>query len=140
MATSKGFPLRPDVASELERAGEEFLAEFLWRDLRHHPGDLTRLVELGALLTRVGRYEDGLRVDRELVGRAPEDPTAHYNLACSLALLGQTTEALDSLERAVELGYDDAAHLLADDDLRSLRDEERFGRIVRGLGGNLSSR
>ena len=41
---------------------------------------------LGGLYTKAGRIVDGLRMDRKLVRLEPANPTAHYNLACSLAL------------------------------------------------------
>ena len=64
---------------------------------------------------------------------APNDPTAHYNLGCSLALVGRVEEALDALEQAEDLGYDDAEHLLADEDLASLRGESRFRSLAERL-------
>lgn len=121
------------LARRLERRGDEFLVEFLSVDVRRNPRNLDALAELGQAYSRLGRLEEGLAVDRQLVRLVPDNPTAHYNLACSLALVGCPDEALDALERAVELGYDDAAFLLEDDDLASLRDEERFRRLVRRL-------
>lgn len=99
------------------------------------PRNIGALTELAQVLTLLGRYEEGLQADRELTRLLPDDPTAHYNLACSLALLGQREEALDALEHAVELGYDDVEHLLADEDLKPLRDDPRFREVVELLGG-----
>jgi Flp pilus assembly protein TadD len=121
------------LAPVFEGLGLEFLAGFLETEIRLHPENLGARIELGHVYTRAKRYEEGLAVDRELVRRAPNDPTVRYNLACSLALLGRTEEALDALERAVALGYEDPEHLLADLDLASLRDEPRFREIVRAL-------
>lgn len=121
------------LATRLERRGDEFLAEFLAVEVRRNPRNVDALAELGQAYSRLGRLEEGLSVDRQLVRLVPENPTAHYNLACSLALLGRPDEALDALERAVELGYDDAEFLQEDDDLASLRGEERFRRLVRRL-------
>ncbi len=93
------------------------------------------LAELGSAYTRLGRHREGLAVDRELVRLAPQNATAHYNLGCSLALCGETQTALDALERAVELGYDDAKQLEHDEDLRSLRRETRFDALLERLRG-----
>ena len=57
----------------------------------------------------------------------------HYNLACSLALTGEHDDALTVLERAIELGYDDAEHLVEDADLASIRAAPRFQACVRAL-------
>ncbi|HJL15119.1 MAG TPA: hypothetical protein RMH99_05655 [Sandaracinaceae bacterium LLY-WYZ-13_1] len=48
----------------------------------------------------------------------PEDA---YNTACSHARAGRPEEGLRWLERAVDGGYDDLAHLEADEDLRDVR-------------------
>lgn len=116
-----------------ERIGLEFLADFLARAARHRPDDVEVLAELASTLTRLGRYQEGLGLDRRLVELLPEDATVRYNLACSLALCQASAAALLELERAVELGYADAEHLLADEDLRSLRSEPNFVALVERL-------
>ncbi len=119
--------------SRLNDCGLEFLASFLDIEVRRNPRNLDALAELGHALTRLGRHEEGLTVDRRLVRLAPDNSTVHYNLACSLALLGRAGDAVGALQRAVELGYDDAEHLIADEDLADLREEPRFREIVRRL-------
>jgi len=121
------------LAPALEALGLEFLADFLGVEVARHPENLGAWIELGHVYTRAKRYEEGLAVDQELVRRVPKDSTVRYNLACSLALLGRKEEALDTLEEAVALGYEDPEHLMADDDLASLRGETRFRGIVRQL-------
>ena len=80
-----------------------------------------RVIEiLGHLYTSGGRIEDGLKMDRRLVRIRPEDPNAHYNLACSLALKKRKREAVLSLRRAIQLGYSDFDWLRTDNDLKSL--------------------
>lgn len=125
--------LDPATAERLDRLGAEFLADFLGRSTARHPENLEALAELATTLTRLGRHAEGLAVDEQLVQRAPKDPTVHYNLACSLALCGRFGTALDALERAVELGYSDLKHLLEDEDLASIRKEERFRTLVERL-------
>ncbi|MDE0892221.1 MAG: hypothetical protein OSB14_08565, partial [Planctomycetota bacterium] len=89
--------------------------------------------ELAQAHTRLGEFESGLALDRHLTRLLPEDPTVRYNLACSLALTERTLESLETLELSINLGYDDAAYLLKDEDLRSLRELPRFQEIVRRL-------
>jgi len=105
--------------------------EFLEAVRRRCPGKVDVLHALGDLYTRVGRYEEGLRIDEQLVRRQPGDPYAWYNLACSHALLGQRREALAALRRAVELGYDDYEWMMQDQDLASLRGLDEFRDLVR---------
>jgi predicted esterase len=62
---------------------------------------------------------------------APGRPAYWYNLACVQARLGGRRQALDALERAVRAGYSDREGMAADEDLASLREEERFKALVR---------
>jgi tetratricopeptide (TPR) repeat protein len=125
--------LPPALRRRLAELGMDFLAGFLEVEVERHPENVAALSELGHVYTRQGRHEHGLAIDRRLVRLAPENPTVHYNLACSLALLDQVAEALDALERAAGLGYDDPGFMLQDEDLSRLHDEERFRDLVRRL-------
>jgi Flp pilus assembly protein TadD len=129
----EGLELTGAQQAAIDRLGLEFLAEFYEAALARRPGDLDALADLANVYTQLGRIADGLRLDRELVLRQPEAPDAHYNLACSLALSGDAEAACAALERAIELGYADAEHLLADDDLASLQGSATFERLVARL-------
>lgn len=133
MSASGALSLPPELQERLEHLGLEFLADFLGRASARHPARLETLAELATTLTRLGRLEEGLAADQRLVRLVPDDPTAHYNLACSLALLDRKETALDALERAFELGYRDAEHLAADVDLDGLRGEPRFRALAARL-------
>ncbi len=128
-------PLQPSAAlrGRMDRLGLEFQADFHGIALRHRPDDAAHLAELAQALTRLGRFGEGLEVDRRLAAVAPGDATVQYNLACSLALCGEPCASLDALERAVELGYGDAEFMLADEDLARIRNEPRFEVLVAGL-------
>jgi Flp pilus assembly protein TadD len=100
----------------------EFFESVLRRDRRY-----AEVVEiLGGLYTKAGRVADGLRMDRLLVRLQPGNATAHYNLACSLALSRRTAHALGELRRAVELGYVDFEWMAQDPDLESLKKHPGF--------------
>ncbi len=101
--------------------------------LRREP-KYTEVIEiLGGLYTKTGRIADGLRMDRKLVRLMPENATAHYNLACSLALSKRPADALRALWRAVDLGYTDADWMMQDPDLEGLKDHPQFREIVSRL-------
>ena len=119
-------------AAEAERARRIEL-EFLEGVRARLPAHPAVVESLGCLYTEMGRYQDGLRADREMVKMAPGSPTAWYNLACSLALTGQPGAAFDALEKAVALGYDDGDWMQDDDDLESLRADPRYARILAQL-------
>jgi tetratricopeptide (TPR) repeat protein len=98
--------------------------------LRRDPS-YTDVVEiLGGLYTKVGRVSDGLKMDRKLVRLLPDNATAHYNLACSLALSKRRTDALRSLKQAVTLGYTDFDWMTQDPDLEDLKDHPEFLKLL----------
>jgi hypothetical protein len=101
--------------------------------LRHDPR-CTEVIEiLGGLYTKLGRIADGLKMDRRLVRLQPTNATAHYNLACSLALSKRNSDALRSLRHAVGLGYRDFEWMSHDPDLQSLKSVPEFGAIIAQL-------
>ena len=106
-----------------------FYESVLRRDPRY--ADVVEL--LGNLYTKTGRIADGLRMDRRLVRLQPDNATAHYNLACSLALVRRKADALRALRRAVELGYDDHRWMADDRDLGCLKDSPEFQALLEQL-------
>ncbi len=96
--------------------------------------DYVDVIELlGGLYTKNGRISDGLRMDRKLVRLQPDNATAHYNLACSLALSRRRADALRSLRKAVSLGYHDLDWMTQDPDLESLKQVPEFQKLLKQL-------
>ena len=56
-----------------------------------------------------------------------------FRSACSFSLLRRLNESLGSLEKAIDLGYDDLMHLVNDSDLDSLRDDEVYKALINKL-------
>lgn len=56
-----------------------------------------------------------------------------YNVACLHALLNEREKAYEWLDKAVDAGFRDADHLLADKDFRLIEGEERFRAAVRRI-------
>jgi tetratricopeptide (TPR) repeat protein len=125
ISTSSGRP-RPADQSQLE-----FELDFFSRVLERYPDYVDVLRVQGNNLTLKGRYADGLQIDKRLVQLRPSDALAHYNLACSYALLRRTDQAIKTLRRAVELGYRDFRYLREDRDLDSIRHDPRFRQLLR---------
>ncbi len=109
---------------------EAFDIQFLEDLLVRLPDNNEILMQLGHLYTTVGRYREGLAVDRRLVALRPRDPIAYYNLGCSHALVKQWLRAFAALRRAIELGYRDIEHMQADPDLEQLRKDPRWGDLL----------
>lgn len=111
----------------------EFEIGFFEAVLKRDPTYTDVIEILGGLYTKHGRVTDGLRMDRKLVRLLPLNATAHYNLACSLALVKRTTDALKSLRQAVELGYRDLDWMQQDPDLEGLKDHPSFVALLQEL-------
>ena len=111
----------------------EFDIKFFESVLRRGPNYADVVEILGGLYTRQGRIADGLKMDRRLVKLQPDNATAHYNLACSLALFKRKRDALHSLRHAVALGYRDAEWIEQDPDLEALKGHPQFATLLAGL-------
>ena len=101
---------------------------------RRMPKDVKTASILAHLYTEVGQIEAGLRIDRKLVRLTPEDPTAHYNLACSLVLKDRLADAVAALRNAVAFGYQDFKWMCEDPDLARLREYPLFLDFLNELG------
>jgi tetratricopeptide (TPR) repeat protein len=107
--------------------------------VRRDPNFVEALQLLGDDYTRRGRFTEGLKIDEQLIHLRPEDPLAHYNLACSYSLTEQYDQAVTALERAITLGYRDFQWLSRDPDLSKLRKHPLFKSIrakVKSLASN----
>ncbi len=118
----------------IEQATLRFQIAICEEALQCDEDSIELLLFLAQAYTLTGRYDDGLRTDRRLVGLCPQDSGVYYNLACSLALTGAPDAAFDALEHALGLGFKDADLLTTDEDLGSLRADPRFEAIARRLG------
>ncbi|HPW74357.1 MAG TPA: hypothetical protein PLJ32_00110 [Kiritimatiellia bacterium] len=81
-------------------------------------------------VVRTGETEEMERICREGVALLPRDPTWQYNLACALAYRADKGEALAALDRAIDLGFRDAAAIEADRDLKSLGPIKAFRELL----------
>jgi tetratricopeptide (TPR) repeat protein len=111
----------------------EFDIRFFESVLKHNASYTDVIEILGGLYTKQGRIADGLRMDRKLVRLLPSNATAHYNLACSLALVKRKADALRSLREAVKLGYNDFDWMQQDPDLDDLKDHPDFLALLNQL-------
>ncbi|MCP4873830.1 MAG: DUF2961 domain-containing protein [Proteobacteria bacterium] len=79
---------------------------------------------------RCDDYDTALTLLEELIELEPDSVYASYNLACLYALKGEQDKALHMLETAIELGFEELAFARHDPDLTSLREHERFRKLV----------
>ncbi|ATC62731.1 hypothetical protein CMV30_01420 [Nibricoccus aquaticus] len=113
-----------------KKSDPAFEIAFFESVLRRDPTYADVIEILGGLYTKTGRIEDGLKMDRKLVRLLPKNATAHYNLACSLALCKRKTDALRSLKDAIALGYDDLDWMSQDPDLEILKADPAFKKLL----------
>lgn len=116
-----------------EQSQLDFELEFLGRILERDPLFADALRVHANNLAAKGLYGRALLMDRRLVRLQPDRAIPWYNLACSYAVLGMTDPAIAALQRALELGYRFHSHLRRDPDLKSLRHDPRFIRLLRRL-------
>lgn len=107
-----------------------FEIQFWENVLQRNRTDPVILEALANLYTKVGRVDEGLKLDRKRAKIEPNNPVAHYNLACSLALKNKRAEAFKALRTALELGFDDFDWMWKDPDLKSLRAFRKFRELV----------
>jgi Flp pilus assembly protein TadD len=120
-----------DDASSLDDIGARFEIALLEENARLREGEIDALRHLAYAYSAAGRHEDALAADRRLVQMEPERGDLHYDLACSLALVGRVDEAFLSLGRAIDLGGCDRDLLTSDADLASLRGDARWAELLR---------
>src|SRR5437588_796496 len=126
-ATSLGSaPSKPAEQNQLD-----FELDFFGHILERYADFVDVLRVQGNNLTLKGRFAEGLQIDKRLVQLRPNDALAHYNLACSYALLKRPEQAIKTLRRAVELGYRDFRYLREDRDLDAIRHDPRFRQLLR---------
>ena len=119
--------------AKTSKSDPQFEIEFFEAVHRRCPSYIDVVGLLGGLYTKVGRISDGLKMDRKLVRLEPANPTAHYNLACSLALCKKRPDALRALRTAVSLGYDDLDWMEQDPDLEILKNDPEFRKLLSQL-------
>ncbi|MCZ6786989.1 MAG: tetratricopeptide repeat protein [Planctomycetota bacterium] len=121
---------KPDA---VQLAGIRFQIGVAEEALSAQPNDTDILRYLAHAYTLVERAEEGLLADQRLVKLMPTDARVHYNLACSYALTGKKDEALETLQEARDLGFEDLELLRNDEDLEILRTDPRFKELERRL-------
>ncbi len=81
-------------------------------------------------LLNAGRYDVSEKAFRASAAAGNRVCASYYNAACALARAGKKSEALDTLRKALEEGYDDPRHMERDDDLEDLHGDKRFSDLL----------
>jgi serine/threonine protein kinase len=104
-----------------------------------HTDTIDTLRELGKALAYTHRYGDAHTLFQDVIHNDEKSAgqgnpwSVWYAFACTAAAAGHTDDAFQFLLEASKRGYINADALAADDDLRSLRRDLRFERLVTSL-------
>jgi Flp pilus assembly protein TadD len=77
-----------------------------------------------------GDYEGALAKQLVVVEKRPDDPVAHFNAGCFAARAGRADEAIDHLRRAVEINERIKELIASDEDLDSIRGDQRLAELT----------
>lgn len=94
------------------------------------------IFEVGYHYQQLDRYEEAERHYSEVIECGTPllaRKWAHYNLACIRAIQGNAEGAIAELRLAVQHGFRDLSWAARDGDLKLLRDDPRFLRLLAGL-------
>jgi tetratricopeptide (TPR) repeat protein len=78
-----------------------------------------------------GDYETALAKQRVVVEKRSGDPVAHFNAGCFAARAGLADEAIEHLRRAVEINERIQELVATDEDLDSIREDQRFAELTK---------
>ncbi|MFP4445254.1 MAG: tetratricopeptide repeat protein [Desulfosudaceae bacterium] len=99
--------------------------------LDRHPHCLNCLNRLANLYARHQRYADAAAVLKKMAGIVPKTPVVFYNLACMQARAGNREKAVNSLKKAIRLGYDKTDRIKTDPDLENIRDTGYYHHLIK---------
>jgi serine/threonine protein kinase/tetratricopeptide (TPR) repeat protein len=102
------------------------------RELEERPDDVTFLAMAGYARARTG---DTAKARHYAEWLAENEKTADglYNAACIMALSGDREQALEYLASAVAMGYHNGRWMATDLDLKTVRDDPRFKKLLASL-------
>ena len=77
------------------------------------------------------RLETALAKQRVALEKEPDNAVAHFNAGCFAARAGRADEAIEYLRRAVEMNARIKELIATDDDLESIREDQRFAELTK---------
>ncbi|MCK5578641.1 MAG: ChaN family lipoprotein [Planctomycetes bacterium] len=95
--------------------------------------DPQKLHRIGVGYLQTKQYDEAAISFRKIINLSPKNAAAYYNLACAYSLNQKPDQAIDSLTRAVELGYRDFDLITTDPDLKNIRPDKRYETLLKTL-------
>lgn len=109
-------------SEELAKANYE---EILKVDTKCNSSSIRHYALLG-----LGKEKEAEEWINRIISTIPNQSWIHYDKACLLAQIGKTKEALASLSKALELGYNSFNQMMNDADLENVRQLPTFAPLV----------
>lgn len=97
----------------------------------HMPGELKRRTEY---------LQKAIAVNKQLLMRNSKDSGALYNSSCDFALLGDDKAAIETLNSALQQGYDRYHVIAGDSDLDGIRQDPGFVQLIKGKSAEVVSK
>jgi len=94
------------------------------------PEDTRARILLACTCAQLGRQTKAVQELEKVLALGSTDPHTIYNVACAYALLQMKEEALATLRRAAEAGFNEWDLAARDTDLTCLREEPRFKSLL----------
>jgi serine/threonine protein kinase/tetratricopeptide (TPR) repeat protein len=104
-----------------------------------HPDTLNTLQQLGAAMAYSHRYAEASKLFRDVIEKESNSGgqgnrwSVWYAFACVAVAANRPDDALQYLREAINRGYEDADGLMADGDLKNLRQNPHFQELVAEL-------
>jgi serine/threonine protein kinase/tetratricopeptide (TPR) repeat protein len=104
-----------------------------------HPDTLNTLRQLGTAMAYSNRYPEATKLFRDVIGKGSNSTgqgnrwSVWYSFACVAVAANHHDDALQYLREATNRGYKDAGGMMADDDLKNLRRNPDFQKLVAEL-------
>jgi beta-lactamase regulating signal transducer with metallopeptidase domain/cytochrome c-type biogenesis protein CcmH/NrfG len=80
----------------------------------------------GFELHQDGEYREAIAAFQKSIELGHKEAASSYNIACGYALLGESDQAFEWLQRAMDEGFDLSGYISHDDDLDSLKADPRW--------------
>ena len=133
------------VTAEMRRRANDLYQRQQWADAaaayeaitRLEPTDAGAWARLGVAIHSLGKYGEAVAAYERSLEINNRQPATLFNLARSLARMGDASRAFESLEKAVGAGFGQPELLKKDEDLAALRDDPRFKKALAAAEVNL---
>ncbi|HZV02698.1 MAG TPA: hypothetical protein VFF73_38680 [Planctomycetota bacterium] len=93
--------------------------------------EYSAMFERGMDLLKANRFDDSIRAFKRCIELRPNDPVSSYNVACCYSRKKDVKNALDWLQKSIDRGFVDLAHMSRDTDLDNIRDEDGYKELMK---------